>query len=307
LRSSGGCSVEFLDYGCTIRSLLVPDRNGKLVDVVLGYDSPCLYEKKDDYFGATAGRFANRIAHGQFVLDGAVYRLACNNGPHHLHGGDEGFSHKFWDVSAQDDRLIFSRTSPDGEEGYPGTMHVRVTAFWSDPFTLRLNYEAETDRKTPINLTNHSYFNLSGSGTIDDHLLQISAEYYTESDETCLPTGVLLPAEGAMDFRTPRPVGSGLYDHNYILTGSPAAVLSSAETGITMTVTTDQPGVQLYAGCFIHPAVGKYGQHYDRRHGLCLETQHYPDSVHHPEWPSAILCPGEIFRSFTAFSFGKDA
>ena len=305
MASEAGCTVEILDFGCTIQRLTVPDRSGNPTDVVLGYEDPCQYEQGQDYFGASVGRFANRIAAGHFRLNGQDYTLACNNGPNHLHGGLCGFSHRFWSVTADENRLVCTLTSPHGEEGYPGTMQVQITFCWQDDTTLRLEYTAVTDADTILNLTNHSYFNLSGHGSINDHLLQIQADRYNENDANCLPTGRLLPVDGIMDFRTLRPVGTQEYDHNYILTGSSAAVLYSPDSGISLAVTTDQPGVQLYTGNAIHPACGKDGRTYTARSGLCLETQHFPDCIHHPDWPSPILRVGETFRSFTAFSFGK--
>ena len=315
LTSDTGCKAEILDYGVTIRSICVPDRSGKLVDVVLGYDTLEEYYQEGSV-GATVGRFANRIAKGQFTLNGVDYQLAVNNGPNHLHGGLVGFERRVWDVAETETGLRFSRVSPDGEEGYPGTMTVSVDISWVNGSALELRYTATSDKDTILNLTNHSYFNLNGHGNVLTHTLQVAADSFLEGDENCLPTGRILPVDGtAMDFRTPRMVGeavdsdepcvkrSGGYDSNFLLRGTPAAVLHAEESGITLTVTTDQPGVQVYSANFLTRRPGKNGATYDLRSGLCLETQHYPDAIHHPDWPTCVLKAGMIFKSFTRFAF----
>lgn len=317
LTSETGCQVEVLDYGATIRSILVPDPSGQLVDVALGYDTLEEYIEQNGCLGATVGRFANRIAKGQFTLNGQDYSLACNNGPNHLHGGAVGFHRRMWQGEATGQGLRFSLRSPDGEEGYPGTMLVQVDFLWVEGSGLELRYQASTDRDTILNLTNHTYFNLSGQGDVLDHRLQINAETFLEGDENCLPTGRILPvADTAMDFRWERAVGEAVdssepcvklykgYDSNFILSGQPAASLWSPDSGISMTVETDQPGMQLYSANSLSPRSGKNGAAYGLRSGLCLETQHYPDCIHHPDWPTCILRAGEVFRSYTRFTFG---
>ena len=318
LRTEQGLEAEILDYGATIRTLSVPDRSGKQTDVVLGYDTLEEYLKNPNYFGATIGRFANRIRAGRFSLNGQTYTLAVNNGPNHLHGGLVGFDKHIWQAEETPEGLRFSRLSPHMEEGYPGNLQVSVT-FSLEKSALTIRYEAQSDQDTILNLTNHSYFNLSGSGDIQDHLLQIASDAITPNDPDCLPTGEIMPVAGtAVDFRQPKAVGrdadldepcvksSGGYDVNFILSGSPGAVLQSPKTGIVMTMTTDQPGVQLYTCNGLPERRGKNGAHYGHRAALCLETQRYPDCIHHPEWPTCILRAGEVFRSFTTYSFSTE-
>lgn len=317
LTSDTGCQVEVLDYGVTIRSILTPDSGGKMVDVALGYDTLEKYMTQGGSLGATVGRFANRIAKGQFALNGKDYRLACNNGPNHLHGGDVGFERRKWDCRETGQGLRFSRYSPDGEDGYPGGLRVQVDVVWVDGSGLELRYEATAEQDTILNLTNHTYFNLSGQGDILNHRVQINAETFLENDADCLPTGRILPvADTVMDFRWERAIGEGVdssepwtklaggYDNNFILSGQPAASVWSPDSGISMTVTTDQPGMQLYSANFLTDRPGKNGARYGLRSGLCLETQHFPDCIHHPEWPSCVLRAGETFRTFTRFTFG---
>ena len=315
LISDDGLRAEILDYGVTIRSLTVPDRDGTPVDVVLGYDTLEEYVQNRGYVGATIGRFANRIGGASFSLNGETYTLAANDGVNHLHGGEQGFDKRIWAAEETETGIRFSLTSPDGEEGYPGTLQVTVTVSWQGR-GLELRYHAETDRDTILNLTNHSYFNLDGQGTVYDQLLQLGADSFCMGGPGCLPTGELLPVAGtAMDFRTERRIGdavdsgepcvklSGGYDSNFVLSSSPAAVARSEKTGIVMTVTTDQPGVQFYSANFLTPRTGKGGAQYGLRSAFCLETQHYPDCIHHSDWPTCILRAGESFDSFTCFEF----
>ena len=315
LISDDGLRAEILDYGVTIRSLTVPDRDGTPVDVVLGYDTLEEYVQNRGYVGATIGRFANRIGGASFSLNGETYTLAANDGVNHLHGGEQGFDKRIWAAEETETGIRFSLTSPDGEEGYPGTLQVTVTVSWKGR-GLELRYHAETDRDTILNLTNHSYFNLDGQGTVYDQLLQLGADSFCMGGPGCLPTGELLPVAGtAMDFRTERRIGdavdsgepcvklSGGYDSNFVLSSSPAAVARSEKTGIVMTVTTDQPGVQFYSANFLTLRTGKGGAQYGLRSAFCLETQHYPDCIHHPDWPTCILRAGESFDSFTCFEF----
>ena len=312
LISDDGLRAEILDYGVTIRSLTVPDRDGTPVDVVLGYDTLDEYVQNRGYVGATIGRFANRIGGASFSLNGETYTLAANDGVNHLHGGEQGFDKRIWETETD---IRFSLTSPDGEEGYPGTLQVTVTVSWQGR-GLEFRYHAETDRDTILNLTNHSYFNLDGQGTVYDQLLQLGADSFCMGGPGCLPTGEIVPVAGtAMDFRTERRIGdavdsgepcvklSGGYDSNFVLSSSPAAVARSEKTGIVMTVTTDQPGVQFYSANFLTPCTGKGGAQYGLRSAFCLETQHYPDCIHHSDWPTCILRAGESFDSFTCFEF----
>ena len=316
ITSDDGLSADILDYGATIRSIRVPDKNGNLTDVVLGYDTIEGYTGNRGYYGATIGRFGNRIGGGEFDLNGKHYVLAKNNGVNHLHGGNVGFDKRIWNAEEVSDGVVFSRVSPDGEEGYPGTLNVCVKFSWQGS-GLEIRYHAVSDQDTVINLTNHSYFNLNGHGDVQKQTLMIQADSFTINDEGCLPTGEIVSVAGtAMDFRTPKAIGrdadadeicvkySKGYDANFVLNGaSPAAVAHSDESGITMTMTTDQPGVQLYTANAMASRIGKAGQEYGHRAAFCLETQHFPDCIHHPDWPSCVLRAGEIFESVTTYAF----
>lgn len=307
---NGLVKLEVLDYGVTLRSLIVDG-----VDTVLGYDTIEEYVANDGYLGATIGRVGNRIAGSEFELNGKTYKLYPNDGKNHLHGGKEGFDAKIWSVEETDKGIVCSYLSPDGEENYPGNLQVKVTVTLEEK-AVQLHYWATTDADTIINLTNHTYFNLDGKGDILSHTIQLNADRYCAGDAGCLPTGELAPVQGtAMDFLTPHVIGeridadedcvklSGGYDSNFIISGSPAAVVKGAESGITMTVTTTEPGVQFYSGNFMKFRKGKGGALYHRRYGFCLETQHYPDSIHHPEWPTCILKAGEVYESTTKYAF----
>lgn len=317
LTNEKGMQAEILDYGVTIRSLIVPDRNGRPVDVVLGYDTLEEYVAHDGYLGATIGRFANRIKGACFELNGETYELFANNGSNHLHGGKRGFDRYVWAGRQEANRVVFCRTSPDGEEGYPGNLEIQVSIGWEGN-SLTLRYEARSDRDTIVNFTNHSYFNLNGAGNgnINGHLLEVKADRYTLNGPDCVPTGEVVSVEGsAMDFRTPKTIGQDAqrdepcvryfhgYDSNFILSGHPAATAVGDQTGITLVVDTDQPGVQLYTANALTDRKGKRGKDYGFRSAFCLETQHFPDGVHHPQWPTCILRAGEIFRSITSFTF----
>lgn len=305
-----GLRAEVLDYGVIIRSVIIPDRKGKPVDVVLGYDTLEDYVSDRSYLGATVGRCANRIKDASFELNGKTHQLSANFGPHHLHGGKMGFHKCVWNAEEREQTVVFSRVSADGEEGYPGNLQVRVTVGWQED-ALTIGYEAQTDQDTLVNLTNHSYFNLNGagSGNIHRHLLQIRAEQYTSNGADGFPTGEMLPVEGtAMDFRAPKPLGQdigffGGYDTNFVLAGHPAAAVEGNKTGIRMVVDTDRPGMQLYTAPPILGRRGKDGKRYGHHGAFCLETQYHPDSIHHPQWPTCILRAGEIFRSFTSYAF----
>jgi len=272
-------------------SLLVPDRNGRQANVVLGFDTPEEYRDNPRYLGAIIGRYANRIANARFTLDGKTYRLAANNGPNHLHGGRTGFDKVVWRAACEVSSLELRYRSPDGEEGYPGTLDVRVTYVLTDRNELVVDYFATTDKATPVNLTQHSYFNLAGDGDVSDHLLQIDADAITAVNENLIPTGVIATVAGSpFDFRTLTCIGErrdGNYDHNFVLNGGVRVV--EPKSGRMLDMQTTEPGMQLYTG-------------YER--GLCLETQHFPDSPNHAEFPSTILRPGSEYRSRTAFTFG---
>lgn len=324
LTNETGMEVCVTNYGGRIVSLLVPDRNGELKDVVLGFDSIQAYlpEANLTDFGASIGRYANRINQGRIVIDGDTIQLPKNNFGHCLHGGPSGWQYKVYDAQQPNDStLMLSITSPDGDNNFPGTVNATVTYTLRSDNTLDIDYSAVTDRPTVINMTNHSYFNLSGdpSTTVDDHILYIDAEDYTPVDSTFMTTGEILSVRGTpMDFRMPKCIGAEVtdttfeqikfghgYDHNWILEcEGMAAVLYSPESGIELTVYTTEPGIQVYTGNFLDSTItGKSGVTYGRRAAVCLETQHYPDSPNKPEWPSTLLRPGETYNSHTSFSF----
>jgi aldose 1-epimerase len=327
LTNGSGAEVAVTNYGAKIVSLMMPDKNGKFTDVVTGHSSIDDYlASEEPYFGAVCGRYGNRIAKGRFTLDGVVYdRLAINNGPNSLHGGVRGFNAVVWDMKQNDARSVeLTYVSADGEEGFPGTLTATVTYVLTDENEMVITYHAVTDKPTVLNLTNHSYFNLSGAGdpTIGDHLLTINADRYLPTDETSIPLGAPEKVEGTpMDFRTPHEAGARIhddfeqlaigrgYDHTYILNREDsglafAARCMSPKTGIVMEVFTTEPGVQLYTGNWMtgNP-VGKHGQRYPRHAALCLETQHFPDSPNRPGYPTTVLRPGERFDSRTVFKF----
>lgn len=327
LTNARGHEVKITNYGGAIISLTVPDKAGKLADVVLGLDTLADYETRSPFFGCVAGRYANRIANGRFTLDGQEYTLATNNGPNHLHGGLAGFDKKVWKARTEKTgealRLILTHTSPDGDEGYPGALSCEMTYSWNNQDELRIGYTATTDKPTVINLTNHSYFNLAGhgSGAVLDHVLRLEAAAFTPTDATAIPTGELRPVEGTpFDFRAPHRVGERIeaddqqikwghgYDHNFVIDGEagqlrPCAELSDPQSGRVMTVQTTEPGVQLYTANFMDNLRGKDGAVYPKRGGVCLETQHFPDSPNQPDFPTTVLRPGETYRSTTVYAF----
>ncbi len=335
LANSSGCRASLLDFGATIQSLWVPDRNGELADVVLGYPDMAGYlSSTNPRHGATIGRVANRIAQGRFTLEGQVIELAKNKDPNHMHGGFVSFDKKLWQTSVLSDgdepAVRFTLASEDREEGYPGRLTTHLTYTLSSDNALRLDYEAVSDRTTIINLTNHVYFNLRGhaAGEIDDQLLTIHADQVTAIDETCYPTGEILPVAGtALDFTLPKPIGQDIdspeaqiayargYDHNYILRGYlgrqtepipfACALVEDPQTGRTMSVETTSPGVQFYTANNMRPGEpGKDGAQYQVRGSYCLETQYYPDAVHHDNFPSIVFAAGEVFRHTTVYRFG---
>ena len=321
MENASGAYVEVMNFGCRIVKIAVPDREGLLTDVCLGYDTLDSYERDTAYLGAICGRFANRIKDGRFTLNGKTYQLARNNGTNHLHGGLVGYSARVWEVSEQDDKLVFTIHSADGEEQYPGNVVLSVTYGWSEDNELSILYEASTDADTILNVTSHGYFNLNGEGTDDilSHELFIDADRITELDDSQIPTGNFLPVDGTpFDFRTMHAVGQsidsdfeqlrkfGTYDHNFVINGTgfrEAAVLQSKKTGIRMTCFTDQPGMQLYVANQALTLSGKAGKTYEKHTSICLETQHYPDSANHDNFPGVVLTPDEPFRSKTLYHF----
>ncbi|SES92634.1 aldose epimerase family protein [Hymenobacter actinosclerus] len=328
LQNAHGLRATITNYGGIITSLLAPDRHGQLGDVVLGFADLHDYLRRppheSPYFGALIGRYANRIARGRFPLDGQQYELATNDGPNHLHGGQRGFDKVVWQAtpgtSAAGPTLTLHYTSPDGEEGYPGNLAATVVYTLTDDNALRLDYTATTDKATPVNLTNHSYFNLSAGQSPDvlAHELTLDADTYTVVDDELLPTGERRSVAGTpMDFRQPRAIGARLarvpgpppggYDHNWVLNGQgmrPVARVYEPVSGRTLEVRTDQPGIQFYSGNFLSGHLtGKNGQLYGQHAGFCLETQHFPDSPNHPSFPSTILRPGDTLRTSTILAF----
>lgn len=317
LENGAGASVTVLDYGATVQSLCVPNDSGGLTDVVLGYDTAAEYEENGGFLGATIGRVGNRIGGAAFRLNGKCYALAKNDGENHLHGGHLGFDKWLWAIRPMgEDSLVCSRLSPDGEEGYPGNLQVQVTFTLTPRNTLRIQYDADTDQDTIVNLTNHSYFNLNGHGTVLEHELQVFASRITENDAGCLPTGKLLEVAGTpFDFQVPKQIGAEIgqdhpqllcgkgYDHNYVLSGKRAAVLRSAVSGIMMTVETDMPGMQVYTANTLSERRGKGGSVMSPRSAVCLETQLFPNGVNLYGFPSPILRAGEHLHSETSFLF----
>jgi aldose 1-epimerase len=328
LKNKQGASVSITNYGGRVVSLMVPDKNNKLTDVVLGYDSVGAYRKKGEpFFGALIGRYGNRIGKGKFTLDGKEYQLQLNDGVNTLHGGTDGFFGKVWDARQVDStKLELSYVSKDGEAGYPGKLDVKVIYTLTDDNALQIDYEATTDKTTIVNLTNHAYFNLNGEGdsTILDHELMIDANAYTPVDSTLIPTGKLQPVAGtAFDFNKAKLIGKQIgdndeqlkfgkgYDHNFALTHhdgkTPVAVVKSTKTGITLSVITTEPGLQFYSGNFLTGADkdGKDGKSYPQRSAFCLETQHFPDAPNHPNFASTVLKPGETYKTSTTYKFSK--
>jgi aldose 1-epimerase len=327
LTNANGIELKAIGYGGIITSLRVPDRTGKIDDIVLGFDKLDGYLKDHPFFGALIGRYGNRIGKGQFTLDGKTYKLATNNGPNHLHGGVKGFDKVLWAVEpvAGQNALAFTYTSKDGEEGYPGNLRVRVTYTLNDKNELIVDYRATTDKATVVNLTQHSYFNLAGqaSGDILGHELTLYADRYTPVDDTLIPTGEVASVAGTpFDFRKSTAIGTRInndnpqlkagkgYDHNWVLTRKgtglqPAAHVVEPKTGRTLDISTTEPAIQFYAGNFLDGTLtGKGGAVYKHRTGFCLETQHYPDSPNKPKFPTTTLRPGAEYHTTTVFTFG---
>ncbi|TKC10100.1 galactose mutarotase [Pedobacter polaris] len=327
LTNSNGVSVTITNFGGRVVSLLVPDKNDKLTDVVLGYDSISTYRKTGEpFFGALIGRYGNRIGKGKFTLEGKEYQLQLNNGPNTLHGGTDGFYGKVWDAKQDGQKLELTYSSADGEAGYPGKLDVKVIYTLTNENALQIDYTATTDKTTIVNLTNHAYFNLSGEGnkTILDHELMIAADAITPVDSTLIPTGALMPVKGtSFDFNVAKAIGKDIelkeeqlkfgkgYDHNFALKANdgktPVATLKSPVTGIKMEVYTTEPGLQFYSGNFLTGETkdGKKGKSYPHRSALCLETQHFPDAPNHANFSSTTLKPGQTYTTSTTYKFLK--
>lgn len=321
LTNKKGVTARITTYGATLVSLNVPDKKGVFADVVLGFDKLEDYFDKSPYFGTIAGRYANRIAKGKFTLDGKTYTLATNNGPNHLHGGLKGFDKKVWKAAPVANEagpsVAFSCISADMEEGYPGTLMATVTYTLTDDNTLRIDYAALADQATPVNLTNHSYFNLAGKGDVRGHIVQMDVDKYTPVDATLIPTGEVASVEGTLfDFRKPHTIGERLlqvgdepkgYDHNYVRGKEDfgrAIRVTEPVSGRVLTMSTDEPAFQFYTGNFLDgKLVGKQGLIYPQYGGFCLEAQHYPDSPNQPKFPSTTLRPGEVYRQRTEYKF----
>ena len=323
LKNAQGAIAKVITYGATLTELWVPDRNGKLGDVVLGLDQLQGYVGNHPWFGATVGRVANRIAKGKFTLDGKEYSLEINNPPNNLHSGSKGLSRTVWKAEPLHEphaaAVRFTSVSPDGDGGFPGNLSVTLVYRLTDSNELQLEYTARTDKATPVNLTNHSYFNLAGGKEILDEIVYLAAEHYTPVDATLIPTGEIQPVKGTpLDFTTPAAVGSriaemkgdpGGYDHNYVLSREAgkmklAARVLDPASGRQMEVWTTEPGVQFYSGNFLDGTItGKRGVVYGKHSGFCLETQHFPDSVNHPGFPSVILRPGGVYQTETIYKF----
>jgi aldose 1-epimerase len=322
LSNARGLVAKISTWGACLVEMHVPDRRGTLADVTLGFDSLAGYLGRHPHFGVTTGRFANRIARGRFSLDGKQYALATNDGANHLHGGPEGFGRRNWKAVPLDreNAVRFTYISPDGEEGYPGTLNVAVTYTLTESDELRIDYEATTDRPTILNLTNHAYWNLAASGDILGHVLMLPARSFVGVDGESIPTGEIAPvAGGPMDFTEPKLIGKdftrmtgqpGGYDHTFVLDPPhPGAMTLAAEvsdpaSGRVMTISTTEPGIQFYTGNYLDGSVtGKGGSAYQKNAGLCLETQHFPDSPNQPHFPSTTLRPGQVFRSTTVHKF----
>lgn len=315
-----GLVLKMIDYGATVVSVETPDRNGKKANITLGFPNLEGYlQPNEPFFGATVGRYANRIANAQFTLDGVTYKLAANDGPNSLHGGTKGFDKRMWDaVAVENDEGVgihFSRLSPDGEEGYPGNLQVDVIYLLTNNDELKIDYRAKTDKATPVNLTNHCYWNLggAGSGSILNEVAMINADSYLPVDKTLIPTGTIAPVEGTpFDFRQPTPIGEridqvpGGYDHCFVLRSQSgelalAARVRDPESGRVIEISTTQPGIQFYTGNFLDGSAASGG--FSKHGAFCLETEHYPDSPNQPDFPSTILQPGEEYHQVTVQHF----
>jgi aldose 1-epimerase len=325
LRNAARTEIAITNYGARIVALIVPDNNDKATDVVVGFDSLQGYlNSTETYHGAIVGRYANRIAKGKFLLNGKEYQLSINNPPNHLHGGPKGFNNQVWEIErSTENQIQLDYFSRDGEENYPGDLKVSVTYNLTDKNELIIYYEATTDQPTVFNITSHPFFNLNGQGTgaIENHLLQINSDNYTPVDDTLIPTGIFTVENTPFDFRRSKRIGQNIndkndqlkfgagYDHNFVLNGENMRIAAMAigdKSGIVMEVITDQPGIQLYTGNYMNSEnTIKYGLKDNRREAFCLETQHFPDSPNHPQFPTTVLNPGEIFKSTTIYQFSR--
>ena len=322
LENSKGTRAEVTDYGATLVRFILSDKNGMTRDLVLGYDDVSGYEKGGVFFGGTIGRVANRIGGGRFELDGQNYELTRNDGPNTLHGGTDFYHKRIWDVEEETGSSVkLHLFSPDGDQGFPGNLHVTVSYSLSEDDELTIDYTAKADKDTPLSLCNHSYFNLAGhdSGSVLSQIVVINADQITETDGDLLPTGEFIQVEGTpMDFRKAKPLGrdieedygllriAGGYDHNYVISGSgyrEAAYMSCEETGITMKVFTDLPGMQLYTGNFLDNEPGKGGAVYRSRDAACFETQFFPDAINKKDFSGGMIKAGEVFKSRTCYAF----
>lgn len=323
IHNNKGMEAFFCAEGARLMRLVVPDKKGRPTDVVIGFDTIAQYTySTEPYFGATIGRYGNRIAKGQFTIEKNAYQLSLNNGPNTLHGGKNGFQCQIWEVEqAGDSSLIFTYLSKDGEEGFPGNLAVKVTYTITHNNVLQIAYEATTDQPTVVNLTNHAFFNLNGegSGSIENHSMQIFATHYTPVDSTLIPTGVIAPvSQTPFDFTTPQSIGSRIhevdtqliyglgYDHNYVLDGEGmkrAARVIGEQSGIVMEIYTEEPGLQFYSGNFMQSKNKLRKGMDDFRTAFCLETQHYPNSPNIPSFPTTLLKPGEVYRTISQYQF----
>ena len=333
LKNTKGMEVAVTNYGCAILSIMVPDKNGKYANVILGHDSiDHVINSPEPFLSTTIGRYGNRIAKGKFTLFGEEHELTINNGPNSLHGGPTGFHARVWDAVQIDESTVqFNYVSADGEEGFPGNLEVEMTyRLENEVNALTIEYRATTDKATVVNLTNHGFFNLAGisnpTPTVNNHIVTINADFYTPIDEVSIPTGEIAKVEGTpMDFRTATAIGARIdnydfeqlknghgYDHNYVLNtqgdiSQVAAKVYDPKSGRTLEVYTNEPGIQFYAGNFLDGTVkGKHGIYYPLRSALCLETQHYPDSPNKADWPSVVVRPGEKYHSTCIYKFGAE-
>lgn len=326
LTNSSGAQVVLSSLGAGINKIIVPDKNGKMADVILGYENPCDYDNDGPCSGKTPGRYANRIKHGRITVEGKEYSLPVNNDPNHLHGGPEGFQNKIWDSSIVGDSVVFTRVSPDGEMGYPGQLKATVTYTWDDNNQLTIGYEAVTDAPTFVNLTNHAYFNLSGhdAGSVLNHLLRLNCSRYLPTDPSEAPLGNIDPVAGTpMDFTSPKAIGRDInedfealnigkgYDHCYVVDGwekgrlSEVATLTDPVSGRTLTISSTQPGAQVYTGNWLTGSPkGKGGVEYHDYDLVAIECQGFPDAPNQPAFPSQLLTPGETYRQTIIYSFG---
>ena len=299
--SSAGLRARVLDYGATLMSLEAPDRHGVFADLVLGFDDAERYAGPHPHFGGVVGRYANRIAGGRFALGGEEFRLNCNDGRHHLHGGPSGFDRRMWQARQDGNMVVLSYRSADGEEGYPGCLDVEVV-YALEGQSLRIDYSARTDRPTVVNLTNHAYFNLAGAGTIHGHRLRVAANRFVPVDAEKIPTGELAAVAGTrFDLNQATPLAEPAFDHTFVLDGE--VELTEPASGRRLKVTSTQPGVQVYTGNLLDGTIaGKAGTRYVKHAGICLEPQHFPDSPNRPQFPSTVLRPGETYRQRTIYA-----